>query len=168
MGSPDEDRAGLNTSWNGILIRTRKFRLVRERHACLNKDRCCSMKPFEHAHAQYCQRNKIIKICLSKVILPFKNFGKSSDEEKRRHKGPLRANAELVGLQHRVYCFTEALMKHGGIFFYIFEGSLEAKLPTIWRDGNGTAGPRKKLGRGESQKGEDKRWRKSEERDAGC
>ena len=39
----------------------------------------------------------------------------------------------------------------------IIEGSLEAKLPTIWRDGNGTA--RKKLGRGESQKGEDKRWR---------
>ena len=34
---------------------------------------------------------------------------------------------------------------------YIIEGSLEAKLPTIWRDGNGTA--RKKLGRGESQKG---------------
>ena len=33
---------------------------------------------------------------------------------------------------------------------YIFEGSLEAKLPTIWKDGNGTA--RKKLGRGESEK----------------
>ena len=30
----------------------------------------------------------------------------------------------------------------------LFEGSLEAKLPTIWKDGNGTA--RKKLGRGES------------------
>ena len=30
----------------------------------------------------------------------------------------------------------------------IIEGSLEAKLPTIWKDGNGTA--RKKLGRGES------------------
>ena len=43
----------------------------------------------------------------------------------------------------------------------MFEGSLEAKLPTIWRDENGTA--RKKLGRGESQKGEDQRWRKSEE-----
>ena len=42
----------------------------------------------------------------------------------------------------------------------MIEGSLEAKLPTIWRDGNGTA--RKKLGRGESQKGEDKRWRRSE------
>ena len=40
------------------------------------------------------------------------------------------------------------------------QGSLEAKLPTIWRDGKGTA--RKKLGRGESQKGEDKRWRRSE------
>ena len=37
---------------------------------------------------------------------------------------------------------------------------MEAKLPTIWRDGNGTA--RTKLGRGESQKGEDKRWRRSE------
>ena len=43
----------------------------------------------------------------------------------------------------------------------IIEGSLEAKLPTIWRDENGTA--RKKLGRGESQQGEDQRWRKSEE-----
>ena len=43
---------------------------------------------------------------------------------------------------------------------YIIEGSLEAKLPTIWRDGNGTA--RKKLGRGESQKGEDERWKRSE------
>ena len=32
---------------------------------------------------------------------------------------------------------------------FIFEGSLEAKLPTLWRDGNGTA--RKKVGRGESQ-----------------
>ena len=30
----------------------------------------------------------------------------------------------------------------------VIEGSLEAKLPTIWKDGNGTA--RKKLGRGES------------------
>ena len=30
----------------------------------------------------------------------------------------------------------------------IVEGSLEAKLPTIWKNGNGTA--RKKLGRGES------------------
>ena len=30
----------------------------------------------------------------------------------------------------------------------IIEGSLEAKLTTIWKDGNGTA--RKKLGRGES------------------
>ena len=37
----------------------------------------------------------------------------------------------------------------------VVEGSLEAKLPTIWRDENGTA--RKKLGRGESQKGEDQR-----------
>ena len=43
---------------------------------------------------------------------------------------------------------------------YIIEGSLEAKLPTIWKDGKGTA--RKKLGRGESQKREDKRWRRSE------
>ena len=42
----------------------------------------------------------------------------------------------------------------------MIEGSLEAKLPTIWRDGNGTA--RKKLGRGESQQGEDQRWRRSE------
>ena len=37
----------------------------------------------------------------------------------------------------------------------MFEGSLEAKLPTIWRDENGTA--RKKLGRGESQQGQEKR-----------
>ena len=35
--------------------------------------------------------------------------------------------------------------------YTLFEGSLEAKLPTIWRDENGTA--RKKLGRGESQQG---------------
>ena len=48
----------------------------------------------------------------------------------------------------------------------MIEGSLEAKLPTIWRDGQGTA--RKKLGRGESPKGEDKRWRKSEREDAGA
>ena len=41
------------------------------------------------------------------------------------------------------------------------EGSLEDKLPTIWGDGKGTA--RKKLGHGESQKGEDERWRKSED-----
>ena len=32
--------------------------------------------------------------------------------------------------------------------YNFIEGSLEAKLPTIWKDGNGTA--RKKLGRGES------------------
>ena len=43
---------------------------------------------------------------------------------------------------------------------HIIEGSLEAKLPTIWKDGNGTV--RKKLGREESQEGEDKRWRRSE------
>ena len=41
------------------------------------------------------------------------------------------------------------------------EGSLEAKLPTIWRDENGTA--RKKLGRGESQKREDAGARKGRE-----
>ena len=46
--------------------------------------------------------------------------------------------------------------------YLIIEGSLEAKLPTIWRDGNGTA--RKKLGRGESQTGETRTWRKSEGR----
>ena len=44
----------------------------------------------------------------------------------------------------------------------LIEGSLDAKLPTIWRDGNGTA--KKKLGRGESQKGETRTWRKSEGR----
>ena len=45
-----------------------------------------------------------------------------------------------------------------GVFVVlVIEGSLEAKLPTIWRDGNGTA--RKKLGRGESSK-----WRKFEGR----
>ena len=56
-------------------------------------------------------------------------------------------------------------MDHGVIIMdngLIIEGSLEAKLPTIWRDGNGTA--RKKLGRGESQKGETRTWRKSEGR----
>ena len=45
----------------------------------------------------------------------------------------------------------------GNVYIYgyhwtcLFKGSLEAKLPTIWTDGKGTA--RKKLGRGESQKG---------------
>ena len=51
--------------------------------------------------------------------------------------------------------------KHGHnqhIGHVMFEGSLKAKLPTVWRDGNGTA--RKKLGRGESQHGEDKGWRR--------
>ena len=43
----------------------------------------------------------------------------------------------------------------------IFEGSLEAKLPTIWKDGTGTAW--KKLGRGESQKREDAGARKGSE-----
>ena len=75
-------------------------------------------------------------------------------------------------------------MLHKFTYTNIFEGSLEAKLPTIWRDGNGTA--RKKLGRGESRKGEDdsqeetctrrekmrdgkdQRWRKSEERRCRC
>ena len=52
------------------------------------------------------------------------------------------------------------------IYLDIIEGSLEAKLSTIWRDENGTA--RKKLGRGESQKGEDQRWRQSEERRCRC
>ena len=51
-------------------------------------------------------------------------------------------------------------VKKNNNYINIFEGSLEAKLPTIWTDGKSTA--RKKLGRGESQKGEDKRWRKSE------
>ena len=52
----------------------------------------------------------------------------------------------------------------GNVYIYgyhwtcLFKGSLEAKLPTIWTDGKGTA--RKKLGRGESQRGEDKRWRR--------
>ena len=49
----------------------------------------------------------------------------------------------------------------GFVCLYAFiEGSLEAKLPTIWTDGNGTV--RKKLRHGESQKGADKRWRRSE------
>ena len=46
----------------------------------------------------------------------------------------------------------------------VIEGSLEAKLPTIWTDGKAQPGrsrARKKLGSGESQKGKDKRWRKS-------
>ena len=63
-----------------------------------------------------------------------------------------------------------------GTIMGIIEGSLEAKLPTIWRDGNGAA--RKKLGRGESPEGrvrrekirdgEDQRWRKAEERRCRC
>ena len=42
----------------------------------------------------------------------------------------------------------------------MIEGSLEAKFPIIWKDGNGAA--RKKFGRGESETGEDERWRISE------
>ena len=54
----------------------------------------------------------------------------------------------------------------GNVYIYgyhwtcLFKGSLEAKLPTVWTDGKGTA--RKKLGHEESQKGEDQRWRRSE------
>ena len=62
------------------------------------------------------------------------------------------------------------------------EGSLEAKLPTTWTDGKAQPGrsrarkkaqpgrsrARKKLGGGESQKGEDQRWRGSEERRCRC
>ena len=57
------------------------------------------------------------------------------------------------------------------------EGSVEVKLPTTWTDekhSQGEAEPgrnsdvekvrREKIRNGESQKGEDKRWRKSEER----
>ena len=57
------------------------------------------------------------------------------------------------------------------LFTFILGGSLEAKLPTVWTDGKAQPArrrARKKLGRGESQKGEDKRWRKSEERRCRC
>ena len=50
----------------------------------------------------------------------------------------------------------------------VIEGSLEVKLPTIWTDEKQRSRARKKLGRGESQKGEDQRWRKSEERRCRC
>ena len=54
--------------------------------------------------------------------------------------------------EHRAWQIGAARLVSRG---YIIEGSLEAKLPTIWRDENGTA--RKKLGRGESQQGKEKR-----------
>ena len=53
----------------------------------------------------------------------------------------------------------------------MIEGNLEAKLPTIWTDRKAQPGRSRatmKLGRGESQKGEDERWRKSEERRCRC
>ena len=53
----------------------------------------------------------------------------------------------------------------------VVEGSLEIKVPTIWPDEKAQPGrsrARKTLGCGESQKGEDKRWRKSEERRCRC
>ena len=69
---------------------------------------------------------------------------------------------DSVRTDHAIYPYE------GSVLFFI-KGSLEAKLPTIWRDGNGTA--RKKLGRGESEQGEDgedKIWRKPEERRCRC
>ena len=62
-------------------------------------------------------------------------------------------------------------VKKNNNYINIFEGSLEAKLPTIWTDGKAQPGrsrARKKLGLGESQKREDKRWSKSEERRCRC
>ena len=64
---------------------------------------------------------------------------------------------DILGLR---FASSESSVICSNIGTYIIEGSLEAKLPKIWRDVNGTA--RKKLGCGESQKGEDKRWRRSE------
>ena len=75
---------------------------------------------------------------------------------------PRQANA--VQEQHECY--------HNSMI----EGSLETTVPTTWTDEKhsqeeaepGRSIARKKLGRGESQKGEDKRWRKSEERRCRC
>ena len=56
-------------------------------------------------------------------------------------------------------------------YLSMIEGSLETKVPTIWTDETHSqeeAEARKKLGRVESQKGEDQRWRKSEERRCRC
>ena len=50
----------------------------------------------------------------------------------------------------------------------MFEGSLEAKLPTIWRDENagqlGRSSDMEKVRREKIRDGKDQRWRKSEER----
>ena len=49
----------------------------------------------------------------------------------------------------------------------LVEGNLEATLPTICTDGKAQPGrsrARKKLGRGESQKGENEMWRKAKEK----
>ena len=67
-------------------------------------------------------------------------------------KGPGQewsALREKVGETETMVC---TLFVPSNMYTYvsIIEGSLEAKLPTIWKDGNGTA--RKKLGRGESEK----------------
>ena len=53
----------------------------------------------------------------------------------------------------------------------MFEGSLEAKLPTIWTAGKaqpGRSSHREKVRREKLREGEDKRWRKSEERRCRC
>ena len=59
-----------------------------------------------------------------------------------------RTHADIITY---IYIYTYYI-KHT---YHIIEGSLEAKLPAIWTDG-------------ESQKGEDKRWRKSEGRRCRC
>ena len=53
----------------------------------------------------------------------------------------------------------------------MIEGSLEAKLPTIWADGRAQPGRNsdvEKVRREKIRDGEDHRWRKSEERRCGC
>ena len=52
-----------------------------------------------------------------------------------------------------------------GIYIYIIEGSLEVKLPTIWRDGKAEVG---RVREKKIRDGEDQRGRKSEERRLRC
>ena len=54
---------------------------------------------------------------------------------------------------------------------FLIEGSLEAKLPTIWTDGKAQPGRNsdvEKVRREKIRDGEDQGWRKSEERRCRC
>ena len=70
-----------------------------------------------------------------------------------------------------IYIYTCLSLSLSLSLSHINEGSLEAKLPTLWTDGKAQrvgSRARKKLGRGESQTGEDKRGESQKREDAGA